>query len=66
MCKYCQNTDRGLLNTTVDYSDIEIMLMPKIKLLRVRAVFDDNKIFEIQDAVPIKFCPVCGRKLEDK
>lgn len=62
MCEYC-NEDYKVLNTTREYSDIEISLMTKISCIRVRAIFDETGLFQTQDVININYCPMCGRKL---
>ena len=61
-CEYC-NEDYSVLNPISDkYSGLEISLMTKIKILRVRA-YMHKELFETQDVININYCPVCGRKL---
>lgn len=62
MCGYC-NKDYHVLNTTREYSSIEISILYNIRILRVRAGFNEKGIFNLQDAVHINYCPMCGKKL---
>ena len=62
MCGFC-NEEYRVLNTTKEYSDIEIALMTKIRSIRVRAIFDKTGLFQTQDVIHINYCPMCGRKL---
>ncbi len=65
MCKYCEheNNDFIILNDTVEYSDIE-MALNRQGVLRVRC-FEQGEydLFYSQDIINVKFCPMCGRKL---
>lgn len=61
MCKYCLKTEFRALNTTIDYSGLEIAVSGS-GILRVRN-YNFKEIFETQDAVNINYCPMCGRKL---
>lgn len=62
-CPYCQidNNDFTLLNQTMDYSGIEIVLNRQ-GMLRVRYYNDDFVNFDSQEIVNIKFCPMCGKR----
>lgn len=61
----CEACSKGfaVLNETMDYSGLEFALMKNV--IRVR-YFPTHKydIFKTQDILPIKFCPMCGRRLE--
>lgn len=65
MCKFCEIDSNknafATLNNTFDYSGLEIAMHNK-GMLRVR-YYGDKNVFETQDIVNIKFCPICGRKL---
>lgn len=63
-CKYCEheNNDFVTLNETTDYSSIE-MALNRQGMLRVRYYEDSNQVWFSQDIINIKFCPICGRKL---
>lgn len=65
MCKYCEheNNDFVILNDTVEYSNIE-MALNRQGMLRVR-YFEQGEydLFYSQDVINVKFCPICGRKL---
>lgn len=63
-CAYCEaeNNSFEWLNQTYDYSGIE-MCLNRQGMLRVRTYLNtDNKIFESQDIVELKYCPLCGKK----
>ena len=63
MCEYCKSQTEFIpLNITADYSGLEFALCGN--MLRVRYSSNDYKHFEAQDLINIKFCPMCGRKLE--
>lgn len=64
MCEYCKSRTEFIpLNTTADYSGLEFALCDNI--LRVRYYpSNDHMHFETQDLINIKFCPMCGRRLE--
>ena len=65
-CPYCEaeNNDFIPVNQTVDYSGIEIALN-RWGELRVRT-FPNCEIpyFDSQDIVQVKFCPLCGRRVQ--
>ena len=64
-CPYCNrdNNDFAQLNTTFDYSGLEIALNRQ-GMLRLRCYADDDtQEFFTQDVVLIKYCPYCGRKM---
>ena len=63
-CPYCEENDNGfvILNETKDYSGIEVG-MNKQGIMRVRFGYADCALFESQDVINIKYCPMCGRKL---
>ena len=65
MCEYCEheNNDFITLNTTVDYSNIE-MAINRQGMFRIRHYTDENQIWFSQDLIIINFCPVCGRKFK--
>lgn len=63
MCEYCEKNKFEPLNTTVDYSGLEIAIS-RSGVLRVRN-YNFKELFETQDAVNINYCPICGRKLGD-
>ena len=65
MCKYCEheNNDFVILNTTVDYSNIE-MALNRQGMLRVRHYADENQIWFTQDIINIKYCPICGKSFK--
>ena len=62
MCKYCEEFGFIPLSDTVEYSGLEIS-MNKHGWLRCRAYMGE-KIFVTQDVASIKYCPMCGKKLE--
>lgn len=63
MCEYCkhENNDFVILNTTVDYSNIE-MAINRQGMFRIRHYTDENQVWFSQDIINIKYCPICGRK----
>ena len=61
MCKYCETKKFKTLNTTLDYSGLEIAISGG-GILRVRN-YNFKKLFDTQDAVDINYCPMCGRRL---
>ena len=64
MCKYCDEENYyEQLTTTAEYSGLEISLHPKWTL-RVRAYLG-KELFEAQDIVNVKYCPICGRRLKE-
>lgn len=68
-CPYCTPTpDNRLLNEgTYDLSRIDIKIVGKGRVLRVRSynvnANVDDDIYETQECVLIKYCPICGRDL---
>lgn len=64
MCGFC-NKEYTVLNTTKEYSDIEISLMINIRGIRVHTIFDETGLFQTQDFIHINYCSMCGRKLGD-
>lgn len=66
MCKYCNNNDTEFihLNTTSEYSGIEMMLNRQ-GMLRVRYIGDNTNTFVSQDIMNIHYCPMCGRKFNN-
>ena len=67
-CPYC-DPDVGLvLNYDgMMYSGIEIRLLGRVGILRCRSFPLDNfDTYDTQDAVNIKFCPMCGRSFNDE
>ena len=67
MCKYCDRSDNDfvLLHDTKEYSGIEIVLNRQ-GMLRVRYYEDYNQLWLTEDIIKIKFCPMCGRKMDGK
>lgn len=61
MCGYCNKHEFEPLNTTVNYSGLEIAISGS-GMLRVRN-YNFKDMFETQDAMNINYCPMCGRKL---
>ena len=66
-CPYCEtdNNDFVMMNQTVEYSGIE-MSINRQGMLRVR-VYEDNNIllWDFEDIINIKYCPLCGRKFNN-
>lgn len=76
MCKYCESRDFTPLNSTTDYSGIEMSLNDQ-GILRVRSssihesgtnakVTRNQYLFDSQDIVNIKYCPMCGRRFDGR
>ena len=64
MCQYCEPrsyNDFVPMNQTVEYSGIELAINCQ-GMLRARCYNVDEDVFETQDIVEIKYCPLCGRK----
>ena len=66
-CPYCTPTpDNRLLNAgTYDLSGVEVQVIGKGRVLRVRS-YRNNEVdglYESQEMVLIKYCPICGRDL---
>ena len=66
-CPYCTPTsDNRLLNAgTYDLSGIEVQIIGKSRVLRVRSYKNNDvgSLYENQEAVLIQYCPICGRNL---
>ena len=64
-CPYCdaKTNDFIPINQTVEYSGIEIALNRQ-GMLRVRVYESGQETFTAQDIVEIKWCPVCGAKMD--
>lgn len=62
-CKYCEheNNDFVILNETKEYSGLEVA-MNRQGMLRIRH-YSSNQMWAIQDIVNIKYCPMCGKKI---
>lgn len=62
MCIYCENENNDFvgLNDTTDYSGIE-MSLNRQGIFRVR-YYSESGCFFSEDAINIKFCPICGKK----
>lgn len=63
MCQYCDSNcnDFVVMNQTMEYSGIELAINRK-GMLRARYYDVNRDIFETQDIIEIKYCPLCGRK----
>jgi len=61
MCKYCETKEFKALNTTLDYSGLEIAVSGG-GILRVRN-YNFKELFDTQDAVDINYCPMCRKKV---
>lgn len=63
-CKYCSGSDNDfvILNETSEYSGVE-MSLNRQGMLRAR-YYGDNDIWFSQEIVNIKFCPICGAKMD--
>ena len=64
-CPYCHKSDPRPLNAeTVKYSGLEVSMVGRATVLRVRNFSDDECVnFDHQDAIIINYCPMCGRHL---
>ena len=64
-CPYCHKSDPRPLNAeTVKYSGLEVSMVARSTVLRVRNFPDDECVhFDHQDAIIINYCPMCGRHL---
>lgn len=62
---YCEQltNDFALVNQSVEYSGIEIAINRQ-GMLRIRTYSDNSDIFDSQDIVELKYCPLCGRKFK--
>ena len=52
--------------TDARYSGVETVLFPKLKFIRTRVYLVQDLeygIFDTQDVINIKYCPLCGRRL---
>ena len=66
MCEYCKNDREGIQafykNDIGDKTSIIAAIIPK----RQQLVFDySNGNMGYTDAIDIKYCPFCGRKLQE-
>lgn len=65
--KGCECCSKGfaVLGNTMDYSGLEFAMMNRV--IRVR-YFPTHKYdtFQTQAMLPVKFCPMCGRRLEEE
>lgn len=64
MCKYCENNRITTLDSSVDgYEGIEVCIDTRYNDIIINAFIN----VEVEDGMflstPIKFCPMCGRKL---
>ena len=50
----------------LEYSGIETIIFPRLKILRVRSYYNEgpNGLFDTQDIANTEYCPFCGRKFE--
>lgn len=64
-CPYCHKSDPRPLNVeTVKYSGLEVSMVGRATVLRVRHFSDEECVhFDHQDAILINYCPMCGRHL---
>ena len=61
----CETTEYLPL-TDARYSGVETVLFPKLKFIRTRVYLVQDLeygIFDTQDVINIKYCPLCGREL---
>ena len=63
MCQYCDSNcnDFVIMNQTMEYSGIELAINRQ-GMLRARYYDVNGDVFETQDIIEIKYCPLCGRK----
>lgn len=63
MCQYCDSNynDFVVMNQTMEYSGIELAINRQ-GMLRARYYDVNGDVFETQDIIEIKYCPLCGRK----
>jgi hypothetical protein len=62
---WCTETEYLSLNDP-HYSGIEMVLFPRSKMIRTRVYWTqdiEHGIFDTQDVVNVKYCPLCGREL---
>lgn len=62
-CPYCHPSDPKPLNeASIKYSGLEFMLVGRASVLRCRSYKnEDDWLYDSQDMVLIKYCPMCGR-----
>ena len=75
MCEYCRECgERKLISerelSHIDrntYTGLQMEVEPVNEILDIFCVLENKNIRPISKVfkVPIKFCPMCGRKLED-
>ena len=65
MCQYCDSdcNDFVVMNQTMEYSGIELTINRQ-GMLRARYYGINRDVFETQDIIEIKYCPLCGRKFK--
>ena len=65
VCPYCTPTMNNLpLNKeSVDYSMLEVKIIGRGQVLRVRNLTPDG-LFDGQDMMIINYCPICGKNLQ--
>ena len=63
MCQYCDSNcnDFVVMNQAMEYSGIELAINRQ-GMLRARYYDVNGDVFETQDIIEIKYCPLCGRK----
>lgn len=64
-CPYCTPTMHNLpLNKeSVDYSMLEVKIIGRGQVLRVRNLTPDG-LFDGQDMIIINYCPICGKNVQ--
>lgn len=64
-CPYCTPTMNNLpLNKeSVDYSMLEVKIIGRGQVLRVRNLTPDG-LFDGQDMIIINYCPICGKNVQ--
>lgn len=66
MCEFCENNCNsffGINESTCEYSGIDIDINRQ-GILRVRTFVGEDKLFDSQEIVNIRYCPMCGRKFQ--
>lgn len=64
-CPYCTPTmdNLPLNNGSVDFSMLEVKIIGRGQVLRVRNLTPDG-LFDGQDMIIINYCPICGKNVQ--
>ena len=64
-CPYCTPTMHNLPlnNESVSYSMLEVKIIGRGQVLRVRNLTPDG-LFDGQDMIIINYCPICGKNVQ--